>query len=210
MVTHDHDDHAGGATAVLRELDVDELWYAAGTHGRTRTRALLDAARERGVAIVAVERGFRAWRAGVEIEVLHPTRRMSGLDPNDRSVVVRISTTAGAVLVVGDLESTGERRLLDAGVDVASAVLVAGHHGAANASSWAFLDQVRPRVVVISAGERNRFGHPAALTLERLRRIGARIYRTDQDRSVRLRPKGRRWAVSTARVSRNGQTGAGE
>jgi competence protein ComEC len=200
IITHDHDDHAGGAKAVLRELEVDELWYPAGTHGRPQTRELLDLAHERGVATVGVARGFRARRAGVELEVLHPTPWLAGLGVNDRSVVLRVRTDAGAVLVTGDLESPGEDSLLDAGVDPRADVLVAGHHGAVKASSWPFLLRVRPRIAVISVGVRNRFGHPSSETLARLERIGARTYRTDRDGTVRLVPTSRGWAVSPAGV----------
>jgi competence protein ComEC len=202
VVTHDHDDHAGGAAAILREFEVDELWYPVATHRHPRTRALIDLARARGVATIAVARGFAARRAGIALEILHPTRHDRDLGVNDRSIVTRVTTDAGRVLIAGDLGAAGEDRLLAAGIDPDSGILVVGHHGADGASTREFLERVRPRTAVISVGAWNRFGHPSERVLVRLSAIGARTYRTDRDGSIRLRATRRGWEVRTSRVSR--------
>ena len=63
-------------------------------------------------------------------------------------------------------------------------VLKVGHHGSAYSSSDAFLDAVRPRYAIISVGRHNHFGHPAPRTVAALERIGAIVYRTDEDGAV--------------------------
>ena len=65
-------------------------------------------------------------------------------------------------------------------------VLKVAHHGSATASTPAFLDAVRPRVAIASAGAGNPYGHPARSTLERLAATGARVLRTDADGSVEV------------------------
>jgi competence protein ComEC len=69
------------------------------------------------------------------------------------------------------------------GVDV----LKAGHHGSATSTSEALLDAAGPALVVVSAGRRNRYGHPAAEVLARLERRGIGIARTDREGTVSLR-----------------------
>ena len=66
-------------------------------------------------------------------------------------------------------------------------LLVAGHHGSGTSSTQALLDAIRPEIAVISAGENNRYGHPAQETLERLAAVGAEIYRTDLQGTVTIR-----------------------
>ncbi len=56
----------------------------------------------------------------------------------------------------------------------------AGHHGANNSSSAAFLEAVRPQHVVISAGEGNDFGHPQEGMLQRALDAGGAVLRTDE------------------------------
>ncbi len=65
-------------------------------------------------------------------------------------------------------------------------VLKAGHHGSRTASSAAFLDAVKPELVVVSAGARNRYGHPHREVLARLRARGIEAARTDEDGTVRI------------------------
>ncbi len=76
-------------------------------------------------------------------------------------------------------------------------MLKVGHHGSAYSTSDAWLNRVRPRIAVISCGRHNSFGHPSPDTLERLRRHGVRVYRTDEGGAVtlELRPEG--WNAAT-------------
>lgn len=58
--------------------------------------------------------------------------------------------------------------------------MAAAHHGSKTATSQAFLDKVSPTYVVISAGEGNKYGHPHAEVLNRLRAAGKSVFRTDE------------------------------
>jgi len=44
-----------------------------------------------------------------------------------------------------------------------------------------FLELTKPELALISCGEGNKYGHPHKETLERLKSIGAAIYRTDEE-----------------------------
>ena len=91
------------------------------------------------------------------------------------------------ILITGDLTAQAEYRLLSLHTLPQAAVLVAGHHGAATSTSGALLRAVRPEAVFISAGADNRFGHPAAQTLARIRQSGAAVYRTDLSGTITIR-----------------------
>ena len=69
---------------------------------------------------------------------------------------------------------------LDNSIDV----LKVAHHGSSGSSSLDMLSRISPRVSLISGGERNRYGHPHAETLERLEKVGTSIYRTDQSGAI--------------------------
>ena len=76
-------------------------------------------------------------------------------------------------------------------------VLKAPHHGSATSSTPAFLDAVRPAAVVFSEGRGNRFGHPAAVVLERYRERRAAIFRTDEDGAIVMDTDGNRITFRT-------------
>jgi competence protein ComEC len=66
-------------------------------------------------------------------------------------------------------------------------ILVAGHHGAADASSEELLQAVKPETVLISAAKYNIYGHPAPVLLQRLREFGCTVYRTDENGTITIR-----------------------
>jgi competence protein ComEC len=120
------------------------------------------------------------------------------LSVNDRSLVLRFSTELGAVLIPGDLERAGEDVLLRSVPDpkmLDADLLIAGHHGASDGSSRPFLTAVSPRVVLISAGRGNRFGHPDPGTLKRLRSAAAVVASTHHDGLLRWRIDRSGWTV---------------
>jgi competence protein ComEC len=103
---------------------------------------------------------------------------------------------------VGDAEAEEEKDLLR--LDPArlrADVLKVGHHGSRTSSSAPFLAAVGPREAVISAGVRNRFGHPAPGTLQALARAGARVWRTDRDGAVTVTTDGHALRVDVGRTS---------
>lgn len=83
------------------------------------------------------------------------------------------------MLLTGDMNTVVEERLVDHAKLPQCQVLVAGHHGSRYASGDTLLNAVRPQNAIISVGE-NRYGHPAAETLERFAGRGIGVYRTDR------------------------------
>lgn len=197
VLSHDHEDHTGGARAVLRDLDVGELWVAAGSERDPVTRSVLADAAARGVAIRRLRRGDTVSRAGFDLRVLHPGIGDRDRSVNDRCLALRARTGDGASIVLpGDLEADGEAALLAAGEDPGGDALVAPHHGADGSSTLAFLARVAPRLVLVSAGRENRFGHPGRAALARFAVVAARVLRTDTHGTISLEDVGGRWTVS--------------
>jgi len=201
VVSHGDLDHAGGAEAILRDMEVGELWLGPAFQRHPRLRRLADVAVRQGTAVVLVWRGFEARRAGIPLQVLGPARGWpsSRLPENDRSLVLHGGQPPCRFLVPGDLESGGERELLARVPEIAAEALIVGHHGSRDASHAAFLRAVDPEIAVISCGFRDRFDHPHPDVLRRLRSRGAGVFRTDIDGLVRLRSGRDGWSVETQR-----------
>jgi len=121
----------------------------------------------------------------------------SGREINDRSIVL-LGTIGGLrVLLTGDLEDDVDPVLIARGLPRIDLLKVA-HHGSATASSEALLEAIRPRVAAISVGADNTYGHPATATLDRLRSVGARVFRTDIDGSIEISFAAGRMSVATS------------
>jgi len=134
---------------------------------------------------------------GVAFEVLHPQAPdyERANKSNAMSCVLRISNGVQAALLAGDIEQAQEARLIAAAVPLRADVLLVPHHGSKTSSSAVFLDAVQPRMALVQAGYRNRFGHPAGPVLaryaERNIRVvdtphcGAAIWRSAQPQDVK-------------------------
>jgi beta-lactamase superfamily II metal-dependent hydrolase len=150
--------------------------------------ALLAGARARGIPVRRPRDLCGAPRraGGATIEVLAPC---PGYEPdasaNDSSLVLRISYGSRAALLVGDAEQAEERALLARPPGSLRAdLLKVGHHGSRTSSSPELLTAVRPALAAISAGVRNRFGHPHPRTLAALGAQGIAVARTDRGGAV--------------------------
>lgn len=98
----------------------------------------------------------------------------------ENSLCILLETESCAILITGDRSAFGERMLLRRSKLPDVDVLVAGHHGAADASCEELLEAVCPEIVLISVGQDNFYGHPSPETLQRLNAFGCTVYRTDQ------------------------------
>jgi competence protein ComEC len=173
VLSHRDSDHVGGAAAVLGTQPLaDVLSSLSEDHP-----LLADRRTQR------CEAG-QAWTwDGVRFEVLHPSAQdylaQPPLKPNALSCVLRISGRSSSALLVGDIERAQEAALLARLAQaqdlerLRSTVLLAPHHGSKTSSSAEFLAAVQPVVVLVQAGYRNRYGHPAPEVLARYEALGA-------------------------------------
>jgi len=189
-LTHAHQDHIGGLTAVLGNFQVGRLWLGR----ETETPALgqlKKLAEGRHIPIEHELRGQSFLWDGVQVDFLWPQIPPEEIAPsakNNDSLVVRLQYKERSVLLPGDAEKQAEYAMLsetDAG-KLHADVLKVGHHGSKNSTMPEFLDSVGPEIAIISAGEQNPYGHPSPELLERLRGSGARILRTDVEGAVRV------------------------
>jgi len=180
--THPDKDHISGLGDVLLRYRVD-YFLESGVPDQTPTsehvKQLADA--EPGLTRLIIHRGERIdLGGGAYADVLFPdTDQSHQLVTNDGSVVLRVVYGSTSVMLTGDLPSTLEDHLvaLD-GAALKSDVLKAGHHGSRYSTDALWLKAVQPRYVVVSAEKDNRYGHPHADMLARVRDAGADVLST--------------------------------
>src|SRR6185436_11123370 len=125
---------------------------------------------------------------------------------NDDSIVLEIRMGRVSIVLPGDIGLEGERAVAPALAPGRLVVLKAPHHGSATSSSPPLLAALDPAAVIFSAGAGNRFGHPAPSVLDRYHRLGAAIFRTDQDGAVVVDTDGQLLCI-TSRTGRRVELG---
>jgi competence protein ComEC len=199
-LTHAHQDHIGGLTAVLQNFRVSRLLVGRDTAAPAFTRLLKLAAALR----IPVEHEHHPqtflWD-GVQVDILWPENEPDAIAPlakNNDSMVVRLKFRDRTVLLPGDAEKEVEYQMLAENdpSHLHSDVLKVGHHGSKNSTVPEFLAAVSPQISIISAGEENPYGHPSPELLERLQTTATRVFRTDQDGAVQVLTDGHALQVS--------------
>jgi competence protein ComEC len=182
ILTHPDADHIGGAAAVLEAFDVPLVIDPGLPAGKDMFVDLLAAARRAGQRWVAGRDDVAFSIDGVEFTLLYPPRELDAPGAaNDYSVVFRLDFGDFAALFLGDAPAAVEDLLVSRhGERLRADLLKVGHHGSSTSTSEDLLSAARPGVALVSAGRRNRYGHPAPVVLHRLARHRVRVLRTDE------------------------------
>lgn len=211
ILSHFHRDHIGGFMELPgRGVFVRRLYVGPDTSCGFICDSVLQVARAMGSFVDTILRGesvsFGEGGNGLTVggnvvagaecaldecprfDVLWPTR-YTRVGENRASVVLLGRLGVGKLLLTGDLDSVGERQLLEMNPTLSADLLQVGHHGSAGSNTLQFLSQVAPKYAFVSVGAGNRYGHPAPSVVRKLNLVlgdSARLYRTDLHGSIRF------------------------
>jgi len=192
IVTHIDSDHYSGFVSLILEGMIGEIFKPEIDTSISKDKGFEEFINKRKIPI----RYFKEQKYEIGNTVLYflydeNLKSISGESTNDRSGIFKLEYGETSFLFTGDAEKRIEKfyankykYFLD------SDVLKVGHHGSKTSSSEVFLDYVTPEVSLISAGFKNKFGHPSNEIIERLENVGSKIYRSDLQKAVLLRSDG--------------------
>lgn len=208
VATHAHADHIGGADEVLKAVKVTNVLDSKVPNTTRNYEDFLAAIQQTGAKYIPAVPGQKFELGGnAFLTVLAPIQpffkqseiRSGGNEPNANSVVTRLDYGDFSMLLTGDAEAETEERIMNKGEDVTAKVLKVGHHGSKYASSENFLRQGRFEAAIISDGPDNRYGHPSQEALDRLRKLGIKLYRTDLQGEITIVSRGQGYEIRTER-----------
>ena len=194
ILSHPHADHIGSAKALinpsakeqkanpyLEKISVSEVYDNGIAASSPLYKSYMKAVDAKGIAYHSLKTGDTLdFGGGVKFSVLYPTPEVVNAvnnggwksDPNNESVVGKLTYKKFSMMFTGDAEKQVESEILSNNktADLKCDVLKSGHHGSYTASTKNFVAAVNPSVVVISAGpdeeRRNTYDHPHLKPLE--------------------------------------------
>lgn len=193
LLTHGDLDHVGGAAGLVDKIKIKEILITPGSGNKNEMREILSLAEKKDVPVKQVLAPY-TWKA--KDNIFHILMPMDDIyEGNNDSLVVYSEMGGLKWLFTGDLEKEGEKELVDT-YEVKTDVLKIGHHGSGTSSSGIFLEELKPRIGVISAGRDNRFGHPHPDVVTRLKDQGVVIHSTAEHGALTYRFLGKRGTFS--------------
>lgn len=187
VVTHYHADHTNGLYEVLRRIPVQTVYLPDIEDEYGVRERLVSLAEEKGAQVTYVTKETADTLGDTVLTIYPPVQ--SGGDLNELGLTALASAGDFDLLITGDMSGSTEKKLVETYALPDIEVLVVSHHGSRYSSNIRFLKAVMPEAAVISVGD-NNYGHPSAETLQRLLAVGADIWRTDQQGTIRITVNG--------------------
>jgi competence protein ComEC len=197
IISHAHKDHMGGCIDVMNHVAVKEVLHNGSNAKTAIWKKFLKTTKVKAKDKVTTiqQDSALAGIEGFELIVPYDSEGWKGQEA-DNSILLRITDDKVHLLLTGDCEAKCEREVIKTS-SVQATVLNVGHHGSNASSTEEFLNKVKPKYAVVSAGANNQYGHPTKGVLGRLKKVKARVLRTDQDGSIVIHSDGQNIEIET-------------
>jgi len=188
ILTHPHADHIANAKVLinpsskelkanpyLEKISVGEVYDNGIASAASFYKSYTKAAADKGIKCTALKAGDTLdFGNSVKFKVLYPLTEVVDAvnggkeksDPNNESIVGRLTYKKFSMMLTGDAERKVESEIWadNDAKDLKCDILKAGHHGSKTSSTDNFVKTVAPSYVLISCGpeeeRRNTYGHP--------------------------------------------------
>ena len=177
VATHDHADHVGGLSGALEYVNVGTVYSSVDSSDNTSFQMFKEEVEAKGKEITVVKAGYSFMLGRATVDVLGPVNDSD--EPNNMSLVLKISLGDASVLIMGDAERDEIQDILNFGADVSADVIRISHHGSGNGTTYPLLYEVNPTYAIISCGKDNDYGHPMDSVLSKLQNAEITLFRTD-------------------------------
>ena len=197
IATHPHEDHIGNMDAIIRKYHIGKFLAPKVTASTLTFENMVTALNDKNLKISVISTGSNSINLGKETSIMFYT--LPNLNTDDElnlySPIIKLTYKNISFLFTGDEELKNEEFLIKNEINLRSHILKIGHHGSSSSTCEAFLNSVNPKVAIISVGSNNKYGHPAASTLNLLKNYHIKVYRTDLLGNIILKSDGSSFSV---------------
>ena len=164
FITHQDADHVGDLRPLLSQIKVKKLFIAQGLiQNPSFQKRIIGKIKKSQIRQLLA--GNKVNDSQISFQTVYPFK--PGIGKNEDSLSLTFKLAGKRWLFTGDLGQEGELEIINQ-YHLHADYFKLGHHGSRTASNKEFLKALHPERVFISAGRKNRFGHPHIETIETL------------------------------------------
>ncbi|MEA4827964.1 ComEC/Rec2 family competence protein [Clostridium sp. JNZ J1-5] len=191
IATHPHDDHIGNMSHIIKNFSIDKFYSPKITTTTDTFKNMALNLNKKGLKISPITSEITLnLEEKIHCYIIPTYSNYTNL--NNYSAIIKIVYGNTSFIFSGDAESIREEETLNKGYNISADVIKIGHHGSKSSTSQKYLDEVNPKVAIISCGKGNDYGHPHKETLLKLKEKGIITFRTDIHKTVVLESDGNR------------------
>lgn len=183
----------------MEEIKVNNLIIGNQFEDSENYQKFLKITKEKNIKVNIVKQGERInIENNLYFDILWPNDKIKVTENilNNNSLVSKLNYNNFSVLFTGDIEEIAEKEIIEKYKNekgkLQSTIIKIPHHGSKTSSSEEFINTVNAKIALIGVGENNLFNHPSNEIIDRLKKYGIKIYRTDinGEISIRINNKG--------------------
>ena len=197
--THAHEDHIGGLANVIYNFNIGTVYMPNVPSEYKSYHNVLKALNKKNLDLNNPINDEEYKLGESTLKIIYNGENEE--DINNSSLIIKLTYKNKSFLFTGDTTKEVEDKILDK--DLNSNLLKVSHHGSNDASSANFLVKVHPEYAIISVGKDNDYYHPHQVTIDKLERIGTKIYRTDLDGTIIVKSDGENINIETIKTNTN-------
>lgn len=202
IVSHYDEDHISGLISILENFEVSNVLCPDYKKDTKIYKSFKNSLKKSKANIIYPKKGDNFNISDARIKILWPNEYKNNID-NDNSIILKLIHGNMSFLFTGDASINIENQLIYSGFNLKSDVVMLGHHGSKYSTSNEFLEEVDPKLAIISVGNNNRYGHPSNRVLKLLNNKNIKFLRTDIDGDITIKCDGNKIKVNTNKSNKN-------
>ena len=189
ILTHGDADHMGESENIVNNLKIKNVIFNCGSYNKME-RSLIDLLKDKNINYYKCINKLNALDLNFYFLNTNDYK-----NENDNSNVIYTNINNNKFMFMGDAGVETEKDIIDKydlnNIDV----LKIGHHGSKTSTSKLFIEEITPKISVISVGENNKYNHPNSNVLKVLE--NTKIYRTDKQGSIMIKIKNNKLQIES-------------
>jgi competence protein ComEC len=188
LITHAHIDHYGGLSYLAENFVIDTLIVAKSFLNSNVANKIMEDKNFENTQFLIVDDSLAYKNSNYELFFMHNNEIIKSDNPNNSSLVTKLSIKGLSILFTGDIEQRTENFLINNySHHLKCDIIKIPHHGRITSTSKSFLDAVQPEISFISSSKNNYGGSSNPTIINRIYNIDSKLFITGRDGTIAVK-----------------------